>query len=181
MTEITLQGNKINTNGEVPKVGEEAPDFLLVDSELNNVTLSAYKDKYIVLNIIPSLDTPVCQKSTKIFNERIAAMTNVVVLAVSADLPFAMKRFCTSENINSVIPLSMMRSRNFAKDYGVLLIDGPLSGITARAVIVIDKNNKIIHDFTTLWIVTKLDDHWGIQFRSSFLISNAATFGKSID
>ena len=145
MTEITLQGNKINTNGEVPKVGEEAPDFLLVDSELGNVTLSTYKDKNIVLNIIPSLDTPVCQKSTKIFNERIAAMTNVVVLAVSADLPFAMKRFCTSENINSVIPLSMMRSRNFAKDYGVLLVDGPLSGITARAVIVIDKNNKIIH------------------------------------
>ena len=145
MTEITLQGNKINTNGEAPKVGEEAPDFLLVDSELNNVTLSAYKDKYIVLNIIPSLDTPVCQKSTKIFNERIAAMTDVVVLAVSADLPFAMKRFCTSENINSVIPLSMMRSRNFAKDYGVLLVDGPLSGITARAVIVIDKNNKVIH------------------------------------
>ena len=145
MTEITLQGNKINTNGETPKVGEEAPDFLLVDSELNNVTLSAYKDKYIVLNIIPSLDTPVCQKSTKIFNERVAAMTDVVVLAVSADLPFAMKRFCTSENINSVLPLSMMRSRNFAKDYGVLLVDGPLSGITARAVIVIDKNNKIIH------------------------------------
>ena len=145
MTEITLQGNKINTNGETPKVGEEAPDFLLVDSELNNVTLSAYKDKYIVLNIIPSLDTPVCQKSTKIFNERIAAMTDVVVLAVSADLPFAMKRFCTSENINSVIPLSMMRSRNFAKDYGVLLVDGPLSGITARAVIVIDKDNKVIH------------------------------------
>ena len=109
------------------------------------MTLSAYKDKYIVLNIIPSLDTPVCQKSTKIFNERIAAMSDVVVLAVSADLPFAMKRFCTSENINSVIPLSMMRSRNFAKDYGVLLVDGPLSGITARAVIVIDKNNKVIH------------------------------------
>ena len=145
MTEITLQGNKINTNGEAPKVGEEAPDFLLVDSELGNVTLSTYKDKNIVLNIIPSLDTPVCQKSTKIFNERIAAMTNVVVLAVSADLPFAMKRFCTSENINSVIPLSMMRSRNFAKDYGVLLVDGPLSGITARAVVVINKNNEIIH------------------------------------
>ena len=145
MTEITLQGNKINTNGETPKVGQEAPDFLLVDSELNDVTLSTYKDKYIVLNIIPSLDTPVCQKSTKIFNERIATMTDVVVLAVSADLPFAMKRFCTNENINSVIPLSMMRSRNFAKDYGVLLVDGPLSGITARAVIVINKDNKIIH------------------------------------
>ena len=145
MTEITLQGNKINTNAEIPEVGGQAPDFTLVDSELNNVNLSSYKGKNIVLNIIPSLDTPVCQKSTKIFNERIAAMTNVVVLAVSADLPFAMKRFCTSENINSVIPLSMMRSRNFAKDYGVLLVDGPLSGITARAVVVINKNNEIIY------------------------------------
>lgn len=145
MTEITLQGNKINTNAEIPEVGGQAPDFTLVDSELNNVNLSSYKGKNIVLNIIPSLDTPVCQKSTKIFNERVAAMNNVVVLAVSADLPFAMKRFCTSENINSVIPLSMMRSRNFAKDYGVLLVDGPLSGITARAVIVINKNNEIIH------------------------------------
>ena len=145
MTEITLQGNKINTNAEIPEVGGQAPDFTLVDSELNNVNLSSYKGKNIVLNIIPSLDTPVCQKSTKIFNERIAAMNNVVVLAVSADLPFAMKRFCTSENINSVIPLSMMRSRNFAKDYGVLLVDGPLSGITARAVVVINKNNEIIH------------------------------------
>ena len=145
MTEITLQGNKINTNAEIPEVGGQAPDFTLVDSELNNVNLSSYKGKNIVLNIIPSLDTPVCQKSTKIFNERVAAMNNVVVLAVSADLPFAMKRFCTSENINSVIPLSMMRSRNFAKDYGVLLVDGPLSGITARAVVVINKNNEIIY------------------------------------
>ena len=145
MTEITLQGNKINTNAEIPEVGGQAPAFTLVDSELNNVNLSSYKGKNIVLNIIPSLDTPVCQKSTKIFNERVAAMNNVVVLAVSADLPFAMKRFCTSENINSVIPLSMMRSRNFAKDYGVLLVDGPLSGITARAVVVINKNNEIIH------------------------------------
>jgi len=145
MSEITLQGNKINTNGDVPKVGTQAPDFILVDSELNNVTLSNYTDKNKILHIIPSLDTPVCQKSTKIFNEKIASIPDTVILAVSADLPFAMKRFCTDENIDVVKPLSMMRSRNFAKDYGVLIIDGPLSGITARAVIVIDKNNKIIH------------------------------------
>ena len=145
MTEITLQGNKINTNGEIPKAGTEAKDFILVDSELNDVSLSAYTGKNIVLNIIPSLDTPVCQKSTKIFNERIESMSDTVVLAVSADLPFAMKRFCANEKLNTVIPLSMMRSRNFAKDYGVLLVDGPLSGITARAVIVIDKNNQIVH------------------------------------
>ena len=145
MTEITLQGNKINTNGDVPKIGTQAPDFILVDSELNNVTLSNYTDKNKILHIIPSLDTPVWQKSTKIFNEKIASIPDTVILAVSADLPFAMKRFCTDENIDVVKPLSMMRSRNFAKDYGVLIIDGPLSGITARAVIVIDKNNKIIH------------------------------------
>ena len=145
MTEITLQGNKINTNGEIPKVGSQAPEFILVDSDLNDVSLSNFEDKNIILNVIPSLDTPVCQKSTKIFNEKTSVLSDVVVLAVSADLPFAMKRFCTAESIDSVKPMSMMRSRNFAKDYGVLIIDGPLSGITARAVFVIDKEKKIIH------------------------------------
>ena len=145
MAEITLQGNKINTNGDVPKVGSAAPDFVLVDSDLNDISLSNYDGKNIILNIIPSLDTPVCQKSTKIFNEKASSLSDVVVLAVSADLPFAMKRFCSAESIESVKPMSMMRSRNFAKDYGVLLVDGPLSGITARAVIVIDKDKKIIH------------------------------------
>ena len=145
MTEITLQGNKINTNGEIPNVGSQAPEFILVDSDLNDITLSNFEGKNIILNIIPSLDTPVCQKSTKIFNEKASVLSDVVVLAVSADLPFAMKRFCTAESIDSVKPMSMMRSRNFAKDYGVLIIDGPLSGITARAVIVIDKDKKIIH------------------------------------
>jgi len=145
MAEITLQGNKINTNGDVPKVGSAAPDFVLVDSDLNDISLSNYDGKNIILNIIPSLDTPVCQKSTKIFNEKASSLSDVVVLAVSADLPFAMKRFCSAESIESVKPMSMMRSRNFAKDYGVLLIDGPLSGITARAVVVIDKDKKIIH------------------------------------
>ena len=145
MAEITLQGNKINTNGDVPMVGSAAPDFVLVDSDLNDISLSNYDGKNIILNIIPSLDTPVCQKSTKIFNEKASSLSDVVVLAVSADLPFAMKRFCSAESIESVKPMSMMRSRNFAKDYGVLLVDGPLSGITARAVVVIDKDKKIIH------------------------------------
>ena len=115
MAEITLQGNKINTNGEVPQVGSSAPEFVLVDSDLNDVTLSSYDGKNIILNIIPSLDTPVCQKSTKIFNEKASTLPDVAILAVSADLPFAMKRFCSSESIESVKPLSMMRSRNFAK------------------------------------------------------------------
>ena len=145
MAEITLQGNKVNTNGDIPQIGSSAPDFILVDSDLNDLSLSNYDGKNIILNIIPSLDTPVCQKSTKIFNEKASNLSDVIVLAVSADLPFAMKRFCSAESIESVKPMSMMRSRDFAKDYGVLLVDGPLSGITARAVVVINKDKKIIH------------------------------------
>ena len=145
MTKITLQGNTINTNADILKTGIDAPEFTLVDSDLKNISLSTFNEKYKILNIVPSLDTPVCAKSTKIFNEKASSLSETVVLTISADLPFAMKRFCSSEKLNDVIPLSMMRSRNFAKDYGVLLVDGPLEGITARAVIVIDKNNKIIH------------------------------------
>jgi len=145
MAKITLQGNTINTNADILKTGIDAPEFTLVDSDLKDISLSTFNEKYKILNIVPSLDTPVCAKSTKIFNEKASSLSETVVLTISADLPFAMKRFCSSEKLNNVIPLSMMRSRNFAKDYGVLLVDGPLEGITARAVIVIDKNNKIIH------------------------------------
>ena len=145
MAKITLQGNTVNTNADTLKIGINAPEFTLVDSDLKNISLSTFNEKYKILNIVPSLDTPVCAKSTKIFNEKASSLSETVVLTISADLPFAMKRFCSSEKLNNVIPLSMMRSRNFAKDYGVLLVDGPLEGITARAVIVIDKNDKIIH------------------------------------
>ena len=145
MAKITLQGNTINTNADILKTGIDAPEFTLVDSDLKNISLSTFNGKYKILNIVPSLDTPVCAKSTKIFNEKASSLSDTVILTISADLPFAMKRFCSSEKLNDVVPLSMMRSRNFAKDYGVLLVDGPLEGITARAVIVIDKNNKIIY------------------------------------
>jgi thiol peroxidase len=145
MAKITLQGNTINTNADILKTGIDAPEFTLVDSDLKNISLSTFNEKYKILNIVPSLDTPVCAKSTKIFNKKASSLSDTVILTISADLPFAMKRFCSSEKLNNIIPLSMMRSRNFAKDYGVLLVDGPLEGITARAVIVIDKNNKVIY------------------------------------
>jgi|TARA_B100000953_G_scaffold111219_1_gene91507 thiol peroxidase len=145
MAKITLQGNTINTNADILKTGIDAPEFTLVDSDLKNISLSTFNEKYKILNIVPSLDTPVCAKSTKIFNKKASSLSDTVILTISADLPFAMKRFCSSEKLNDVVPLSMMRSRNFAKDYGVLLVDGPLEGITARAVIVIDKNNKVIY------------------------------------
>lgn len=145
MAQITLGGNPIHTNGDLPKVGTAAPDFHLVDADLKDVRLADFKGKKKLLNIVPSLDTPTCALSTKKFNEQATKHGNTVMLIVSADLPFAQKRFCSAENTNSVKTLSMMRSRNFAKDYGVLITDGPLAGITARAVVVIDENNKVVY------------------------------------
>ena len=145
MAKITLHGNASNTNGELPAVGSQAPDFSLVDGELNDVRLSNYAGKKKLLNIVPSLDTPVCATSTKQFNESAAGRDDVVMLVISADLPFAQGRFCTAESVDKVVPLSMMRSRNFAKDYGVLITDGPLAGITARAIVVLDENDKVVY------------------------------------
>ena len=143
MTTITLKGNPVHTNGNLPAVGAQAPDFVLVNGDLQNITLDAYKGKKKLLNIVPSLDTPVCQTSTKKFNDHAKTRTDTVFLMISGDLPFAMKRFCSAEGTANVVPLSMMRSRNFAKDYGVLIEDGPLAGITARAVVVLDAQNKV--------------------------------------
>ncbi|TAJ92576.1 MAG: thiol peroxidase [Gammaproteobacteria bacterium] len=145
MAKVTLKGNPVSTNGELPAVGAQAPDFILVNGDLGDVTLATYKGKKKLLNIVPSLDTPVCQISTKKFNERAAGRTDAVFLMISADLPFAMKRFCAAEGASNVVTLSMMRSRNFAKDYGVLITDGPLAGISARAVVVLDANNKVVY------------------------------------
>lgn len=145
MATITLQGNNIHTNGNLPEVGSQAPGFLLVDAGLVNKHLSDYAGQKKLLNIVPSLDTDVCATSTRKFNQEAAGRDNVVVLVVSADLPFAQSRFCSAEGIDEVIPLSMMRSRNFAEDYGVLIEDGPLAGITARAVVVIDENDQVVY------------------------------------
>ena len=145
MAQITHAGNAIHTNGDLPKVGSAAPDFKLQDADLNDLSLASFKGKKKLLNIVPSLDTPTCALSTKKFNEQAAKHPNTVMLIVSADLPFAQKRFCSAENTNSVKTLSTMRSRNFAKDYGVLITDGLLAGITARAVVVIDENDKVVY------------------------------------
>lgn len=145
MTTISLGGQAINTYGELPAIGSTAPDFILVDADLNDKTLAEYAGKKVLLNIVPSLDTAVCATSTKKFNELAEGRDDVVMLIISADLPFAQGRFCGVENLKNVVPLSMMRSRNFAKDYGALLVDGPLAGITARAVVIIDEQGKVIH------------------------------------
>lgn len=145
MAQITLKGDPINTNGDLPAVGSAAPAFTLTTADLEDVGLDNYKGKKKLLNIVPSLDTPVCATSTHKFNEAAKGRDDVVMLIIAADLPFAMGRFCTGEKLDNVIPLSMMRDKNFAKDYGVLIQDGPLAGITARAVVVLDENDKVIY------------------------------------
>ncbi|AOU97155.1 lipid hydroperoxide peroxidase [Acidihalobacter yilgarnensis] len=145
MATITLQGNPIHTHGELPKIGASAPDFHLVDGDLNDVNLASYAGKKKLLNIVPSLDTPTCALSTRKFNEFAKGRDGVVMLMVSADLPFAQKRFCDDAGLSNVISLSLMRTRAFAKDYGVLIEDGPLAGITARAVVVLDENDQVVY------------------------------------
>ena len=145
MATVTLKGSPINTNGELPQVGAKAPDFRLTNGDLKDVSLADFKGKRKILNIVPSLDTPTCATSTRKFNEKAGQMPNAVVLVVSADLPFAAKRFCATEGLQNVIPLSLMRSRSFAKDYGVLIQDGPLAGICARAVVVLDADDRVTY------------------------------------
>ncbi len=145
MATVTLKGNPIHTNGDLPAVGAAAPDFVLTGGDLKDRSLRDFAGKRKVLNIVPSLDTEVCATSTRRFNEKAGALGNAVVLVVSADLPFASKRFCTVEGLANVVPLSMLRSKHFAKDYGVLLEDGPLAGLCARAVVVLDEKDRVIH------------------------------------
>ncbi|WP_373510042.1 thiol peroxidase [Thiocapsa sp.] len=145
MAQTALQGNAVKLAGELPAVGSTAPDFTLVDKDLGDKSLADFAGKKKLLNIVPSLDTPVCATSTKHFNTSMAGRADAVALVISADLPFAMGRFCGAEGIDNVVALSMMRSRSFAKDYGVLIKDGPLAGITARAVVVLDADNTVVY------------------------------------
>jgi thiol peroxidase len=145
MATITLKGSPLSTNGELPKPGATAPEFTLTGGDLADKHLADYAGKRKVLNIFPSIDTPTCAMSVRKFNEKAASAKNAVVLGISADLPFAHKRFCAAEGIRNVETLSMMRDRHFGLDYGVLMQDGPLKSLTARAVLVLDENNKVLH------------------------------------
>jgi thiol peroxidase len=145
MGKTALRGNPVTTSGELPKVGSNAPDFHLVTKDLKDVSLADFKGKKKVLNIYPSIDTPVCALSTRKFNEKASAHPDTVMLMISADLPFAQGRFCGAEGLANVVTLSMMRGREFGDTYGVWLKDGPLAGVTARAVVVLDKDDKVVH------------------------------------
>ncbi len=146
MATVTFKGTPVHTTGELPAPGTQAPDFTLTATDLSSKTLEDFKGHKIILNIFPSLDTPVCANSVRKFNELATQLDNVKVLAISKDLPFAHSRFCTSEGIENVINLSAFKcSGSFGEDYGVLMTDGPLAELFARAVVVIDENGKVVY------------------------------------
>lgn len=157
MASVTLQGNTVNLNSDLPTIGSQAPDFVLTAQDLSDKTLKDFAGKKKILNIVPSLDTGTCALSTKKFNEKIAQYENTIVLVISADLPFAQDRFCKTEGTDKVITLSMMRSRTFAENYGVLIVDGPLKGIASRAVVVLDESDKVIYTELVSEIVNEPD------------------------
>lgn len=144
METVYFKGAEMHTYGEVPSVGDGAPDFRLVTKELKDVTLADYAGKRLVLNVFPSLDTPVCAASVRRFNQEAAGLKNVAVLNVSMDLPFAMSRFCSVEGIENVEAASAFRSPEFQQNYGLVLVDGPLKGLLARCVIIIDETGKVM-------------------------------------
>ncbi|MHA7878996.1 MAG: thiol peroxidase [Saccharospirillum sp.] len=144
MAQITLQGNPVNTVGELPAVGANAPDFTLTKADLSDLSLSDLAGKTVVLNIFPSIDTPTCAQSVRRFNEELSKLDGVEVLCVSEDLPFAQGRFCGAEGLDRVTPASAFRSEGFGKSYGVSIVDSPLKGLLARSVVVI-KDGKVAH------------------------------------
>lgn len=145
MTTITLRGNPVETAGELPATGSAAPAFTLAKTDLSDTTLADFAGQRLVLNIFPSVDTPTCAMSVRQFNAAASELANTTVLCVSADLPFALGRFCGAEGLAAVVSASVFRSPAFGRDYGVLITTGPLTGLLSRAVVVIDENGRVIH------------------------------------
>jgi thioredoxin-dependent peroxiredoxin len=145
MTQIMFKGNPVRTSGSLPQPGTKAPDFKVVRADLSPLTLSEFKGKKVVLNIFPSLDTPVCAASVRRFNVEAARLNNTVVLCISKDLPFAQKRFCAAEGIENVIVGSEYRDSSFSNAYGVQIVDSVLEGLFSRAVVVIDEQGKVVY------------------------------------
>jgi thioredoxin-dependent peroxiredoxin len=145
MSDVTFKGQPISVDGQFPAVGSKAPAFTLVGGDLSDIALSSYTGKRKVLNIFPSVDTSVCATSVRRFNELSSQLENTVVLCISADLPFAQARFCGAEGLDKVSNLSLMRGHQFLNDYGVAIASGPLAGLAARAVVVLDEHDKVIH------------------------------------
>lgn len=145
MAIITLKGTPFNIIGDLPVIGTSAPDFTMTREDLSEIRLSDCHGKIVVLNIFPSLDTPTCAAAMKQFNKIASQLQDVIILCISADLPFAQQRFCKSEHLQNIVPVSIFRNPGFGKNYGLQITDGPLNGLLARAVVVLDKEGKVVH------------------------------------
>ncbi|HJW32618.1 MAG TPA: thiol peroxidase [Holophagaceae bacterium] len=145
MAQITLKGNPIHTSGDLPKVGSACPDFTLTKADLSETCLKDYAGKRVVLNIFPSIDTPTCATSVRTFNKRASEKPNTAILCISADLPFAQKRFCGAEGLEAVVPVSTFRNPGFLDAFGVAIVDSPLKGLCARSVVVVNEQGQVVH------------------------------------
>lgn len=145
MAQITLKGMPVSTSGDLPEVGEQAPAFTLTRTDLSDASLADFEGQRVVLNIFPSIDTSTCATSVKTFNTRASEVPNTAILCISADLPFAQKRFCGAEGLEAVVPMSTFRHLDFGPSYGVTIMNGGLRGLLARAVLVLDEDGTVIH------------------------------------
>ena len=145
MATVTLKGNEIHTSGNLPSVGSSAPDFKLTMTDLSSSSLSEYEGRRLVLNIFPSIDTGTCAASVRQFNKEAAELENTIVLCISKDLPFAQTRFCGAEGIENLVMLSDFKEEKFGNDYGLLYVDGPIQGLLARSIVVINEDGKVVH------------------------------------
>ena len=176
MTQITFKSNPIHTIGKLPEIGEKAPDFLLTKTDLSDISLKDVTGKKVIFNIFPSIDTPVCSTSVRRFNEEISKFNNAVVICASLDLPFAHARFCETEGLKNVIAVSEMRNREFGSNYGVRMLDGPLAGLLARAIIVIDESSKVIYTQLVGEITEEPDYDKALN-----MLKNTADSGEALD
>ncbi len=145
MATVTLKGNIVNTSGELPVKGSTAPDFILTKTDLTDVRMADFKGKKLILNIFPSVDTGTCAMSVRTFNKKASELKGTTVLCISHDLPFAHARFCGAEGIENVVSLSVMRNRDFGEKYGVTIVDGPLKGLLARSVVIVNEDGKVVY------------------------------------
>lgn len=179
MGHITLKGNPVDTIGDLAATGSKAPPFTLVRTDLTDVSLRDFEGKRVVLNIFPSVDTPTCATSVRRFNEEASlSLRNTVVLCVSADLPFALSRFCGAEGLQNVIAASVFRAPEFGRDYGVLITSGPIAGLLARAVVVIDEGGRVIYTEQVAEIADEPDYRAALD-ALKYQISDAGNLGPS--
>jgi len=181
MAQITFKGNPVNLSGDLPEVGDKAPDFLLTKTDMTDISLTEFKGKKVVLNVFISVETPVCAESVRRFNNEITKFEDTEVLCVSRDTPFAHARFNADEGLENVISVSELRNLDFGRDYGLRILDGAMAGLLARALVVIDETGKVIYTELVPEIGEEPDYDSALQILSSGTVDTEASGAKSTE